>query len=106
MPIDRQRLKLTATTPEEEQEVLALFFRLAEEKLNTMKNARRSNERTHWKSAAHYLKGSAANIGLIPLSEACRTAELHTDADYQQHTAMLQAIEHEFERAREFAKTM
>jgi signal transduction histidine kinase/CheY-like chemotaxis protein len=70
--IDFGQLKIVAETVAEQREVLDLFFRLADQKIKVMTMSRRSHEGKSWKEAAHYLKGSAANLGMNLLAEKCR----------------------------------
>ncbi len=97
-----ERFRLTAETHEEEKAVLAIFFRQAYEKTTEMASARRNNEQPQWKNAAHYLKGSAANLGMEALAEQCRVAEQSPRVSYAEASAMLEAIRQELNRVREF----
>jgi CheY-like chemotaxis protein len=97
-----ERFRLTAETPEEEKAVLAIFFRQAHEKITEKASSRRNNEQPQWKKAAHYLKGSAANLGMEALAEHCRVAEQSPRVSYAEASAMLEAIRHELNRVREF----
>ena len=97
-----ERFRLTAENAEEEKSVLAIFFAHAEEKLNEMAASRRNNEQPQWKKAAHYLKGSAANLGMEILAEHCRVAEQSPRVSYAEASAMLDAIRDELNRVREF----
>lgn len=93
---------MTISTPEEEKEILVLFFKLAEETLLLMENSRRENERTDWKAAAHYLKVSSANLGMTSLADACKKAEQSTAHTYEEASRLLQNIRTEIMRVREF----
>ncbi len=74
--VDLSRIKVAADSHEEEEELLKLFFDGAVAKITAMKKAVKENNLKSWKEAAHYLKGSAANLGMKAVSDACRTAEL------------------------------
>ncbi|MFZ4542111.1 MAG: Hpt domain-containing protein, partial [Rickettsiales bacterium] len=73
------------------------------EKIEEMRVNCRIEEQKAWASAAHYLKGSAASIGMEPLSYACRVAEQQKSAPYDEKKELLSAIELEFARARDYA---
>jgi signal transduction histidine kinase/DNA-binding response OmpR family regulator len=101
--IDFGQLKIVAETVAEQREVLDLFFRLAEQKLKVMGMSRRSHETKSWKEAAHYLKGSAANLGMNLLAEKCRRAELAENYTYDEATEMLDEIKAEMKQVKDFA---
>jgi signal transduction histidine kinase/DNA-binding response OmpR family regulator len=61
--------------PVEEQQLIAIFTTYAEESLYVMQMHCADGDSDAWKKAAHKLKGSAANLGAIPLSKACAAAE-------------------------------
>ena len=75
-PFDKARMQLTADTPQEEAELLALFLRGAEKQIARMQEALTTLDWADWKSAAHYLRGSAANLGMQELMEQCKQAEI------------------------------
>lgn len=104
--LDRDRLRLTADTPEEEQEILALFFSLAAEKLAALEAAHQSADAKAWKEAAHYLKGSAANLGMHAFAEACRNAESSAGADATTNARHLETIRYELTCVKEHAATL
>jgi len=71
-PVDLGRLQLAIGR---EKELLDLFFRLGDEKLTVMEQACRAGRYEEWCRAAHYLKGSAANLGMHRLTRLCQEAE-------------------------------
>jgi HPt (histidine-containing phosphotransfer) domain-containing protein len=95
--VDMERFRLTAETREEEQEVLPLFFILIEQKIAVLEQALTGNDKAQWKSALHYLKGAAANLGTHALAESCRKAEQSGISD-----AMIAGIKSELQRVRDF----
>ena len=101
-PVNLTRFHLTAATPEETTSVLALFFELVEEKLALMENLRRSTEQPQWRQAAHYIKGSAANLGMEGLATLCKNAELRSPLSYKEATLLLRAMRNELDRIRSF----
>jgi len=68
-----------------------------------MRIHRRADEQTEWAAAAHYLKGSAASLGMNALAARCREAEQQKSIGYQEKLALVDAIMSEFERARAYA---
>ncbi len=104
--IDMRRLSLISDNPEEQREMLAIFFRQVEEKIKVMEHSRRRDEFPAWKAAAHYLKGSAANIGMAALVEQCREAEQCTDFTYENTALLLENIRRETQRARDYLQSL
>ncbi len=102
-PIDRRALEQVSDSPDELQYILDLFFSLAEQKIEEMRLNRRAEEQKEWGSAAHYLKGSAASMGMAALSEACLRAEQQKSLPYSEKMPLLDAIRSELERARAYA---
>jgi len=101
-PIDRERLNLVAETPEEQEMILGLFFRIQEDAMNIMQVSRRNAENEAWKNAAHRLKGSAANLGMKPLAYRLEKAEQAVEGSYDYRTEILEEIEEELERIRSY----
>jgi signal transduction histidine kinase/CheY-like chemotaxis protein len=102
-PIDSFMLKQISDVPSELKHILDLFFELALQKIDTMRIHRRADEQTEWAAAAHYLKGSAASLGMNALAARCREAEQQKSIGYQEKLALVEAIMSEFERARAYA---
>lgn len=96
------RFQLTAETPEEEQEVLALFFPLMEEKMTALRQWNPDFPDDEWRRTAHYVKGAAANLGMEALAEAARTAELCAVPTRKEALRLFEAIEAELHRVRDF----
>lgn len=86
-PVDIEHLNMfTDGDPEEEKELLDLFFEQAVLSLSELESHVEEARGEEWKKAAHRLKGSAANLGAGPLSEICAKAEsghLHSSAEKQ-----------------------
>jgi signal transduction histidine kinase/CheY-like chemotaxis protein/HPt (histidine-containing phosphotransfer) domain-containing protein len=101
-PVNIGQFRLSAETPEEEKEILSLFFKQAYDKLSILEVSRRESEHEDWKSAAHYLKGSAANLGMHQLAEQCRNAEMSSHLSYQDASKHLEAIKAEIEKLKIF----
>jgi signal transduction histidine kinase/DNA-binding NarL/FixJ family response regulator len=102
-PIDIEALKQVAETPSELSYILDLFFTLAEQKIEEMRMNRRMEEQKQWASAAHYLKGSAASMGMNTLAARCLEAEHKKSAEYEEKQRLHQTIVDEFERARTYS---
>ena len=105
-PLDINRLRLIAETPEEEKTILKLFLEVAEQKLMAMQNSRRSHEIEDWKKAAHYLKGSASNLGMTRLSEIASKAERTQNHTYIEATNMVASMRAELEIIRAYLNKM
>lgn len=74
--MDWERLRMfTDGNKEEEKELIALFVSYAEESVNVLIENCEEGSGEAWKKAAHKLKGSAANLGALALSEICYEAE-------------------------------
>lgn len=97
--IDRERFRLTAETPEEIAEVLALFMQIAQEKLDTMTA---SHDSQVWRHGAHYLKGSAANLGMTALAAVCQHWENTPPVTHEQHEQAAASIRHEITRVQQY----
>jgi signal transduction histidine kinase/CheY-like chemotaxis protein len=102
-PIDSFMLKQISDVPSELKHILDLFFELALQKIDTMRIHRRVDEQKEWAAAAHYLKGSAASLGMNALATRCREAEQQKSIGYQEKLALVDAIMSELERARAYA---
>ena len=105
-PIDRDALKQLCDSPSELQYILDLFFNLGEQKIEEMRMNRRLEEQRQWAGAAHYLKGSAASMGMTTLSARCLDAEQQKSVAYPEKQVLLEAIIGEFERARAYAAVL
>jgi CheY-like chemotaxis protein/HPt (histidine-containing phosphotransfer) domain-containing protein len=74
--MDWQRLSMfTDDDPQEEAALIELFKTYAQESLEILESAIGFGKDDLWKKAAHKLKGSAANLGAVALSDLCFEAE-------------------------------
>ena len=105
-PLDINRLRLIAETTEDQRAVMKLFLEAAEQKIMVMQNSRRAHETEDWKKAAHYLKGSAANLGMNRLSEAANKAEQSHSHTYIEATHMVSSMRSELETIRSYLEKM
>jgi signal transduction histidine kinase/DNA-binding response OmpR family regulator len=104
--INLSQLDLLADTLEEKKKMLALFFDLAAEKLAIMENSRRLEEVGQWSDAAHYLKGSAATLGMETLAAHCQLAARGAPLPYEQATELLETIRAQLVNLRLYASTL
>jgi CheY-like chemotaxis protein len=105
-PIDHATLAALCDGPSEMRYMLDMFFTLGEQKIEEMRLHRRTGEGNEWASAAHYLKGSAASMGMKALTRACTTAEQNKSGDYDEKANLLDALVAEFNRTRDYATVM
>lgn len=104
-PIDLDHLAMfTDGDPDEEKELLTLFFEQADISIHSLKDAIDNKDDEEWRKAAHKLKGSSANFGANPLSSLCKNAEDEYMLDIQAKSAMLSSIEYEITRVDEFMR--
>ena len=101
-PVDFGRLEMVAETEKEKAALLALFFRLANGFVATMEKARRNQEFTQWRDAAHSLKGASANLGMVALETLCTQSEKAGALTYDQRTALLKCIKDEIEHIKAY----
>jgi len=102
-PIDKRQLMEISDTPDDLRHILHLFFTLGEEKINLMRMHRRLEEQSEWAGAAHYLKGSAASLGMNAFSARCQEAEQKKSVGYEEKITLVDAIQTEYDRARTYA---
>lgn len=90
---DLERLEMfTDGDPEEERELLHMFFEQAEISLSSLLQSKSINNDDGWKAAAHKLKGSAANVGANNLASICEHAEKNATQDECAKETMLENI--------------
>lgn len=93
-PVNMDQLRLfTDGDPDEEREILELFFEQAKLCTDALAASIDSDDSESWKQFSHRLKGSAANLGAEGLAAICRTAEEGALVTQQEEKAALhQAI--------------
>lgn len=96
-PLDFTRLQMVADNEQEQVSLLRLFFRIGNECTTAMKRSCHSDEFPKWKSAAHSLKGSAANLGMSTLERLCQEAEYARETTDDQRSEILTRIIGEIE---------
>ena len=108
MPVilDRERLEMfTDGDPDEELNLLNIFTTYALEALNDLHKSIDTDNNDMWKKAAHKLKGSAANLGAIQLSELCLEAEMNETADKARKLKLLNEIEAAYTKLKNYVST-
>ena len=102
-PIDMDHFSLFSDgDPDEEKELLDLFFEQAELGIKELEEHHVSGDHEAWKKSAHRMKGAAANLGAHPLSEACKEAESRFEDDAGEKEAMLGSIKASLEELQQF----
>lgn len=101
-PLDFDRLQLVAETDQDKASLLALFFRMGGECIAAMEQALRDGDFSAWKSAAHGLKGAAANLGMAALTTLCLDAERADALDHAQRQDLVWNVENEIERIKRY----
>lgn len=71
--VNLERFLICAESPEEEKAIAEMFFQLTYEKLLLLQPEAPLET---WDYVSHYLKGSAAHLGMEAFSAVCRTYEL------------------------------
>lgn len=103
LPIDVNALRHIDDQSGDLRYVLDLFFTHATQKLDELRMARRAEEQKEWTGIAHYLKGSAASMGMTHLSALCQEAEQNKSIGYEQKREIVEKISLELERCRVYA---
>lgn len=103
VPIDKGLLMQIADTPAELRQIMDLLFTLGAEKITEMRMHRRLEEQAIWSSAAHFIKGSAASLGMGALSARCKEAEQKKSVGYEEKIKLVDAIQAEYDRTRAYA---
>ena len=103
VPIDQSLFMQIADTPAELRQIMDLMFNLGAEKITEMRMHRRLEEQHIWSSAAHFLRGSAASLGMGALSARCKEAEQKKSVGYDEKIQLVDAIQAEYDRTRAYA---
>ncbi|MCB1529419.1 MAG: response regulator [Rhodospirillales bacterium] len=75
-PVDMKHFEtFTDGDPEEEKELLDLFFKQTELSIGELEESCTDDKSEDWQRAAHRMKGAAANLGANMLAKACAEAE-------------------------------
>lgn len=86
---------------QQEKELIDIFVKYAEEALENLAQNCTDDENEIWKSMAHKLKGSAANLGAKALSSMCAEAEQSYAAPMIVKASLLSGIEITYSQVRE-----
>lgn len=104
-PVDMDHFLLfTDGDPEEEKELLELFFDQAELSINELTESCDDENSDAWMKAAHRIKGSAANLGAGKMAEICENAETNYEVGVGEKQEMLNHINAELKKIQEFFK--
>ncbi len=91
--MDWDRLEMFSDgDPQEKATLIEMFTTYADESLHIMKENCAEGGSETWKKAAHKLKGSAANLGAMQLSNLCAEAEDASNKSEEDKRRMLEAV--------------
>lgn len=104
-PVDLDRLRsLINGNVEIERTLIALFFEQSEDNLKILeKNALTSGKNEEWRTTAHMLKGTAANLGASTLSKLCNEAQ-YFNGPGEARTQLYQKIQDECVRVQAYLR--
>jgi len=102
-PLDFDHLEIfTDGDEEEEAQLLDLFFEQADLGIQELETFMAEHNEDGWKKSAHRMKGAAANLGAIPLSNACKDAEECFSADNDNKQLVLLTIKKQVSHLQNF----
>jgi HPt (histidine-containing phosphotransfer) domain-containing protein len=85
----------TADAPDLVVELIDLYLKEASHLLETMRQAIETKDWSVVKRAAHSLRGSSGNLGVLRMAELCNRME-HSELSHTLATQLLQDLEREF----------
>jgi len=100
--MDFRRLDMIAETEQEKANLLEFFFKTTDDILAEMKDALKEQSASHWKEAAHKLRGGAANIGMALLEKLCLDSEKIPFDSPSDADVMLKRLENETLRVKAY----
>ncbi len=100
--IDFNRLSLVADHIEEKANLLALFFRIAGESLDSMNQALERQDLVALTRLSHSLKGAAANLGMATVEGLCLRLENGDALSTEQQMTLLTEIKDELQKTRDY----
>lgn len=98
-PLDPDRIAMVAETDEELAALMALFFRIANDCVAALEAGGPESAK-----AAHNLKGSAANLGMLSLATICQQFEKISDKSPSERTELLTRIKDELNHIRHYVQ--
>ena len=102
-PVNISHLEMfTEGDKEMERELFSLFSEQADLTLDDMEQYCEESHANEWKSAAHKLKGAAANLGAEKLSALCFEAESGFTAPRDKKRAILSSIRKSYKEVQSF----
>jgi two-component system sensor histidine kinase/response regulator len=103
--VDMDHLNMfTDGDPDEEKELLDLFFDQAHININQLEQSCAHANNHEWEQAAHRLKGAAANLGANPLAKICEEAETLHDQDKKTKETIIRSIKERLNDTQIFLK--
>ena len=106
-PVDLTNLReMTDGDTELEKELFAEFFKSSADALETLARHCTDGESKPWYAAAHALKGSAYNLGAMPLGDLCKKAQEGDAANKAEKQQILESIKQEYEKVRQYLGEM
>ena len=101
--VDLEHLTLcTDGNLDDEKMIATVFISSGESSLRILKASLTPAEKEQWKSAAHKLKGSSAQVGAKHLSEFCRQAQDDDSASAEKKKMLAESIGQAFEDVKAF----
>jgi len=93
--------KLKQIMDDDFNELIEIFISDGQSQLKTLKAAIDSSAASDIRRIAHTLKGSSANLGLLTLSETCKTLEYNAAENiFDDANELFEKIKSEFEEAK------
>ena len=102
-PVDMDHFEIfTDGDPEEERELLDLFFEQADLSIQELEDSCANDNHENWKKSSHKIKGASANLGANFLSDFCKKAEEGYQKEKSEKEVMLQNIKKELSDVKAF----
>jgi HPt (histidine-containing phosphotransfer) domain-containing protein len=89
-----------------EKQLFQAFLESSEECLAALAGGWQSGKEEVWRKQSHALKGSALNLGAIPLGEICKEAQDSFEAPPEKKQALLASIQAEYAEVKEELKKL
>ena len=106
-PVTLDNLReMTGGDPSLEKELFEVYLSSSEECLKGLKLNNAPGKDEEWRTQAHAWKGMSLNLGAETLGKLCAEAQMNHLAPTEQKTAMLNAIEEEYARVKDFLKNV
>ena len=99
-PIDLSRLSQITPVEQEQNTLLALFFRAGWDLISAMEKSLHAGDAAGWDMAARSLQGAASNLGIYPLANVCGQALQEGALTGSESATLLDWIQIELENVR------